>query len=415
MNKPLVQAWAVAAVLLAVGVVVAIQFVQPAPPDRIVLATGSSQGAYHAFGQRLARRVAASGVEIELRNTAGSEENLQLLTSGEVDAALVQGGLGAADETIRALASLYYEPLWIFYRGPSAPSDLRELAGLRFSAGVEGSGTRRLVRELLELNGVEAEPRSLDAASAREALGTGELDAGLFVAGESAPYIQQMLRDPQLDLVNLRRAKAYPLHQRYLSAVFLPEAAADLSQGLPRQDTHLLAVTAMLAVRDDFHPALVDLLLMSSRQVLNAPGLFHQAGDFPSPGGLSLPLDDEAERFHRRGPSLLQRFLPFWAATLIDRLVVMVLPLLALLIPLGKAFPPLYRWRVRSRIYRWYKDLKAIEYDLGESSGSPEQLLERIDRLVAEVEHVETPLSYSDELYHLRSHIELVRARIAGD
>lgn len=167
----------------------------------------------------------------------------------------------------------------------------------------------------------------------------------------------------------------------------------------------------MLVARDEFHPALIDLLLMSAPQIVGGPGLFHSTGQFPSERFLSIPLDTDAQRFHQRGPSFLQRFLPFWAATLIDRMVVMLLPLVAVVFPLFKLFPPIYRWRVRSRIYRWYADLKRIEARLEDEESDLELLID-VQRLEGEVKQVETPLSYADELYHLRSHIDLVRERI---
>ncbi len=110
------------------------------------------------------------------------------------------------------------------------------------------------------------------------------------------------------------------------------------------------------------------------------------------------------------------RHLPFWAATLIDRLKIMLVPLIGLLLPLAKALPPLYRWRTRKRIYRWYEELRAVDPDLSEpeSLHAASRRLKDLDRIETEVAQINVPLSYADELYDLRRHIELVRTKLLG-
>jgi hypothetical protein len=239
----------------------------------------------------------------------------------------------------------------------------------------------------------------------------GELDAVFMVGGEESPDVRVLLDATDVRLMDVPRAEAYHLHRRYLSALTLPAGAISLATHRPPEDRRLVGVTAMLVAREDLHPALVDLLLLSSQPIVDKPGLFSTAGQFPSGQYLSVPLDEDARRFHERGPSFLQRYLPFWAATLVDRLIVMLVPLVGLALPLLKVFPPVYRWRVRSRIYRWYADLKRIEMKLDSGEAGPD-LIEAIQRLDDEVKHVETPLSYTDELYRLREHIDMVGKRI---
>jgi len=415
-NLPLLKGSGLAGVLALAGFVVAYQFVEPAPPQVLTLATGSPTGAYHAFGQTMRDTLARDGIELELRNSAGSEDNAALLAEGTADVALIQGGTplaaAAEGEAVRALASLYYEPLWIFHRLDPAPVRLAELAGRRVSRGAPGSGTRALVDELLTLNDVADEAFvELDDAAASAALQAGELDAVFMVGGEASANVQTLLQAPGVALMDLPRAQAYHLHRRYLSPLSLPRGGIDLARDRPPAQRRMIGVTAMLVAREDLHPALVDLLLMSMPDIVGGAGLFHTEGQFPSAQYLSIPLDEDAERFHERGPSFLQRFLPFWAATLIDRMVVMLIPLAALVVPLFKVFPPAYRWRVRSRIYRWYADLRRIEAYLDADSADVD-LTAAVGRLEAEVKQVATPLSYADELYHLRSHIDLVRSRI---
>ncbi len=417
MNSSLLKSSGLAILLALAGFLLAYQFVEPAPPKVITLATGSPTGAYHAFGLALRDILATNDIELKLHNSAGSDENAALLARGTVDIALMQGGTPLESvqggDRLRALASLYYEPLWIFHRLDPVPTRLAELDGKRVNRGAPGSGTRRLADELLTLNSVASETFSeLDTATASQALRAGKLDALFMVSGETSPEVQTLLQAPGIALMDLPRAKAYHLHRRYLSPLQLPPGAIDLANERPPTEQQLIGVTAMLVARDDLHPALVDLVLLSAPKIVGGDGLFHSAGQFPSGLYLSIPLGKEAQRFHKRGPSFLQRFLPFWAATLIDRLIVMLIPLAALVIPLFKLFPPLYRWRVRSRIYRWYDDLQRIETRLDVGDADPNELAAAVHGLETEVKQVETPLSYADQLYHLRTHINLVRTRI---
>lgn len=416
MNKLLLKGSGISIMLLLVGFVIAYQFVEPAPPSKLTMATGSSSGAYHRFGLALREELSRSGVELELRNTGGSKENVRLVAEGAVNIALIQGGTSLAgvsgNEELRSLGSLYYEPLWIFHRITPEPSSLRDLVGWRVNRGQKGSGTQELVNELFALNEEVGEEFSdLSNSDASSALMDGELDAVFMVGGEESPDVQVLLDAPHIQLMNLARADAYHLHRRYLSVLELPPGAISLAHRKPAEKTKLVGVTAMLVARKDLHPALVDLLLLSSQPIVDTPSLFSKDGHFPSDRYLSIPLDEDAKRFHERGPSFLQRYLPFWAATLVDRLIVLLLPLIALALPLFKAFPPVYRWRVRSRIYRWYADLKRIEAKL-DAGGVDLDLVAAIKQLDDEVKHVETPLSYADELYQLRGHIDLVGKRI---
>ncbi len=415
MNRPLLGSTALALALAIGGFLLAYQFVEPAPPKTVVMATGGVDGAYHQFGLAMQKELANNGIELILKTTAGSQDNAEMLANGSVDLALLQGGTQlpvTEDRQFRGLASLYFEALWIFLREGLPAEQLGDLAALRVDHGAQGSGTRTLVDELFQLNGIDiSEMENYASENSATLLGQGQLDAVMTVAGASSPKVRQMLAMPNVALMHLPRASAYPLHKTYLSALSLPAGAIDLANDRPDERKHLVGVAAMLVAQEDLHPALIDLLLMASPRIVGQAGLFHEPGTFPSAQFLSLPLADEARRFHERGPSFLQSILPFWAATLIDRLIVMLVPLLALVLPLMRVFPPVYRWRVRSRIYRWYEDLRKLEAQL-DLSGLSEELKAGILRLEQEVKQVETPLSYADELYHLRSHIELVKARI---
>jgi TRAP transporter TAXI family solute receptor len=405
--------------LTLIGFIIAWQFVNPAPPHTITIATGQADGAYYLFAERYREILAEASVTLEIRRTAGSLENLRLLEAGEVDLAFFQGGSGisTADSDITALGSLYYEPLWVFYRHPEVARRLTDFQGKRLATGAAGSGTRELVRTLLEDNRIVSPAENLQALggqAAARALRQDAADAAFFVASPRSPLIQELLHDKTIRLMSFTRAAAYTDLNHALAAVTLPEGVIDLQANIPPQDVALLASTANLIARDDFHPALVSLLLQAATRVHSGGGLFEKPGEFPNGSHMDFPLNEDARRFYRHGPPLLQRYLPFWTANLVDRMIIMLVPLLTILVPLVKVMPPTYRWQVRRKIYRWYHELHAIDIQHPDQAPAAElaELLQRLDAIEEEVRKVRVPLSYSDELYNLRLHIGMLRNRL---
>lgn len=424
MKKDQWGVYGIGVVIVLAGFLVAYQFVEPAPPRTLTIATGGTSGAYHAFANRYAEVLKAQGITLTVRSTQGSLDNLARLRDRAqgVDVAFVQGGTGSGvpADGLMALGSVYYEPFWVFTRADASPDRLGALRGKRIAVGGEGSGTRAVALHLLAENGIgaaDADLRPLGGREAEAALKAGEVDAVMTVASVSSALVRDLLAAPGLAPMTFARAEAYGLRNRFLSTVRLPRGAVDLAADIPATDVTLLAPAATLVARDDLHPALVTLLLQAAAGVHGAGGVFEAPGAFPSARFVEFPLSPEAARYYRSGPSLLQRYLPFWAADLIDRLKVMLIPLLTLLLPLGKVLPPLYRWRIRSRIYRWYKDLLEIEEAVHGGDPDLARLAARLDGIEAEVQHLSVPLSYADAAYSLRMHIGLVRdslARVRG-
>jgi TRAP-type uncharacterized transport system substrate-binding protein len=407
----------------------------PTPPRRVVLATGPEQGAYAEFGRAYAKALSRHGIEIELRSTEGSAQNLRLLrvSSERVDLAFVQGGAGdalyAVDEDrsgapLVALGSLFYEPVWIFYRpalrGGAAPpparlSQVGELAGLRVNLGPPGAGSRNLMLKLLHANRVDTtamQVSELGPTAAVVALLEGQLDAIVLVSAPESPLVQMLLQTPGVSLFEFAQAEAYARRFGFISSLTLPRGVVDLARDLPPRDVALVAATSTVAAREDTHPAILQLAVQAAREVHGGPGWFARAGQFPRAESPELPLADEAARFYRGGPPLLQRYLPFWLANLIDRMWVVLLSIVAVLIPASRIVPPLYEFRVRSRIFRWYGRLRSIEDEIEEPAVDRIRLLRELDALEHKVGALTVPLSHADELYALRSHIELVRARL---
>lgn len=418
-NKELLTTYGSAFLVAIFGFWIAFQFVQPAPPNRIVMSTGRKDGAYYLFAQQYRDILARSGITLEIRTSAGSLENVERVDKGEVDIAFVQGGTYPSKyrQNLVSLGSVYYEPLWVFYRSPTQVSQIIGLNGKRIAVGEEGSGTRAVAELLLKENGIRRSPTVLFSLSGRDAsnaLLKREVDAAFFIASPRSPTVQGLLTASKMKLMDFRRAEAYTRRHRHLFSLTFPQAVIDLQKNIPPHDTTLIATTANLVVGMDFHPALVDLVLTAAKEVHGAPGLFEEQDEFPSPRYSEFPLSEEAERFYRRGPSFLRRVLPFWAAIFVDRMIILLIPLVALLWPLFKVVPPTYRWRMRAKIYRWYKHVKAVDLGLQDQQ-SPERLrtlMAELDRIEGEVNKITTPLPYASQLYDLRLHIELLRERL---
>ena len=418
-NKELLTTYGLAFLVAIFGFWIAYQFVQPAPPNRIVMSTGRKDGAYYLFAQQYRDIFARSGITLEIRTSAGSLENVERVDKGEVDIAFVQGGTYPSRyrQQLVSLGSVYYEPLWVFYRSPTQVGQIIGLNGKRIAIGEEGSGTRAVAELLLKENGIRRSPTVLSSLGGRDAsnaLLKREVDAAFFIASPRSPTVQGLLTESQIKLMDFRRAEAYTRRHRHLFSLTFPQAVIDLQKNIPPHDTTLIATTANLVVGMDFHPALVDLVLTAATEVHGAPGLFEDQGEFPAPRYSEFSLSEEAERYYRRGPSFLRRVLPFWAATFVDRMIVLLIPLVALLYPLFKVVPPTYRWRMRAKIYRWYKHVKVVDLGLHDEQ-SPERLktlMAELDRIEGELNKITTPLPYASQLYDLRLHIELLRERL---
>ena len=413
-----------AIVLTIIGFVIAFQFVEPAPPRQIVIATGSPTGAYYAFGQAYSEILEKDGITLEVRTTSGSVENIELLeaeTDG-ADVAFIQGGTGslARGKEIVSLGSLYFEPLWIFYKPDLSLNHISDMRGLRIAVGSKGSGTRVLALELLGLNGINEKNTQIftsKSKSASEMLFTGELDVAFFVASHQAPIIKNLLASGSVNLMGIKRAATYALRFHDLHVLTLPEGFIDLAANIPAEDLTLLAPTAQLAAKSDLHPALIDILLMAAEEVHERGGTFESQGQFPSPKYIDFELSESAERYYDHGPPFLLRYLPFWPASFLSRIVVLLLPLVVLLFPLFKIMPPIYRWRVRRRIYRWYSQLEAIDPEMNKDF-APESLeshLALLDDLEEKVSNIHMPLAHTDLLYSFRLHIDLLRKKLKAE
>ncbi len=417
-------------VFLAIGLLVlAYLWLDPNPPRHVRLATGPGQSAYEAFGKRYQQALAATGIRVELVASEGSSANLQLLRDGKADLGFVQGGSGDVlaneDSGIVSLGSLFVEPVWLFYHREAARkvapsgtlSSLTQLKGLRLNVGTPGSGVPSLMDKLFEANKVE--PASLRLSRLEQTPATvaflgRELDALVFASAPESLMVQMLLQTPGVQLMDFAQSEAYSRRFAFLTPVVLPRGVVDLAGNVPAQDARLVASTTTLLAHEGTHPALLQLFAQAAREFHKPAGWFNKAGAFPNAEHNEYPLSREADRVIRTGPSFLQRYLPFWMANLVERMWLALGIILAILLPLSRIVPPLYQFRIRSRVFRWYGQLRDIEARLEAEPAAAPELRGELDAIEQKVGRVHVPLSYADELYALRNNIELVRRKLAA-
>ena len=414
------------AVLVMLGAVwLAYQYVDPPPPDTAVIASGSETGAYHGFAKEYESVFAEQGIALTVLQTNGSMDNLARLAApgdeqtDRVDAAFIQGGVATPDDhpDLESLGSLYFEPLWVFHRKGVEVERLSDLKGLRAAVGAEGSGTKFLVDTLLNDNGVDssnAELLAMGSGEAVPALLAGEVDAVFLIAGAASDNVKTLLRADDVRIMSFDRAEAYARSHRYLQKLVLPRGGVSLADDLPAEDVQLLAPTANLVVRADLHPAVKFLFLLAASELHQEGDVFASPDQFPNRHNTIFPLSPEAESFHDGGPPFLMKYLPYRAAVSAERLKILLIPLLTLLFPLFKITPPLYRWQIQRRIFKWYKRLRkldALAFDVDDPA-EIRAMLDELEDLDRKVMKTSVPVSYADATYSLRIHIKLIRERL---
>jgi TRAP-type uncharacterized transport system substrate-binding protein len=404
-------------------------YMKPSLPTRVTFGGGPPGGAYAAFGRAYETILARDRIRLEVKETAGGRENYKRLRGDvekpqdRIDVGLVRGGIGTTEEAphLVSLGVVGYEALWVFCRGRQILDDLPSLRGKAIAIGGKGAGMRRLVRTLLAANGIdegEFEALEIGGVEAAEALLTEKADCAFLMEPPESGLLKALIYSPDAQLVDFRRrADAYTKLIPALHKIVLPEGANDLPGNRPPRPVTLLAAQTQLVARDDLHPAVQMLLMQAATEVHSGIGLFHDEREFPSPRVLEFPLSDDAKRYYTSGRPFLQRYLPFWAANLVDRMLVFLIPGLALLFPLVRILPPLYAWTVRRRIYRWYGELMFIENEMRRplTDGETQNFGERLDWIEQEVNDLHTPLSFANQVYLLRQHIDFVQHKLGTE
>jgi TRAP-type uncharacterized transport system substrate-binding protein len=410
--------------IVVVTVFAAYWFFHSAPPDTVTITSGPAGSIFQMNAEKYRKILARNGVKLKILPSQGSQENLKRLAnpSFHVDIGFVQGGVtgGLKIDDLVSLGSISHQPILVFYRSNDPIDLLSQLTGRRLAIGPEGSGTRTIALTLLAANGIEqggvTKLTDLEADEAVKALTEGKVDS-VFMMGESAS-VQNMRTLLQADGVNLfdfTQADGYTRRINYLNKLELPKGSIDLGRNIPSHDITLIGPTVELIARPNLHPALSDLLIEAAQEVHGKAGLLQRRGEFPSPMEQEIAISADANRYYKSGKSFLYRYLPFWVASLVSRTLVMVVPIIVVLIPGLRFIPMVFRWRIRLRIFRWYRALLALEEDLVVelSAEVREALLTRLDKIDEAVNKMKVPASYADQFYELRGHIAFVRSRLS--
>jgi TRAP-type uncharacterized transport system substrate-binding protein len=398
-------------------------FFHSAPPKTITITCGEKGSLYYSVAEKYTKILARDGVKLIILSSAGSVENLKRLTdpSFKVDIGFVQAGLakGRNLDNLVSLGSVSYQPLLVFHRLPQSVERLSQLAGLRIAVGREGSGTRLLALTLLSVNGIESGGATtfldMEGEKAADALLKGTIDAVFLMADSaSSQTMRSLLQAPGIHLVNFTQADGYMRRIGYLNKLVIPKGAMDFGKNIPAQDITLVSPTVELIARKNLHPALSDLLLAAAMDIHGRAALFQNRGEFPAAMENEFKISDDAKRFYKSGKTFFYRYLPFWLASLINRILVVFVPLIIILIPGLKTIPALFKWRMKLRINRWYRLLLLVEQDTmaRRSTEKLEALAQRIDEIESEVHKMKVPASYGDQFYALRTHIDFVRDRL---
>lgn len=413
-------------VIAVVGVALSIAaylFLNTAAPRTLTIASGPAGSTFQRNAEKYQKILAREGVTLKILPSEGSPDNLKRLAdpTAHVDVGFVLGGEAreAKYDSLMSLGSVALQPLLVFYSGEPRKL-LSEFKGMRVNIGPAGSGTHALALALLKANGIapgaDTQLDSTDIDDPTRVLREGRLDA-IFLMSDSTStdVLRKLLRDPGVHLFSFVQADAYVRRINTMNKLQLPRGSLDLGQDIPAEDVFLIGPTVQLVARESLHPALSDLLLEAAREVHGSAGLFRKRGEFPAPHEGEYRISPDVSRYYASGKSFLYRTFPFWLATLIARVLAVLVPLLLLLVPALKIAPAVYRWRIESRIYRWYRVLLELERDAFKPSADPrhrEELLRQLDHIEAAVNRIVVPASFGDLFYGLRGHIDMVRANL---
>ena len=404
---------------MAVGV----WFFSSAPPKNIIITSGPAGSIFHTNAVKYAQILARRGVTVRVLTSQGALENLQRLSNprDRVDIGFVQGGVtnGVDTSQLVSLRSIFYEPILLFYRTTNTIEFLSGLSGKRLAIGSVGSGTHALAVTLLTANGIQpggpTELLDLEGEAAATALVTGQVDA-VFLMGDSAsPQVMRtLIRSPGIQLYDFTQADAYTRRIPYLNKLELPEGCLDFGLNLPAHNVQLIGPTVELIARPTLHPSLSDLLLEAAREVHGNASLLQRRGEFPVPLEHEFRISADARRYYTSGKSFFYRYLPFWLASLVNRILVVFVPLVVVLIPGLRMLPMLYKWRIRLGIYRWYRALLVLEKELALPGAVHRQteLVNRLNQIEAAANKMKIPASFAEQFYVLRGHIDFVRAHL---
>jgi TRAP-type uncharacterized transport system substrate-binding protein len=411
----------------AVGIVtivsLALIYFIPAPPSKISMATGNKGGPFEYYGRQYQEIFARSNVDLELRATSGAGENMELLKDPKsgIQISLMVSGIsdGKHAPGLWSLGTVNINPFWIFYSSNVLFDRFSQLKGKRIAVGPVGSGTRASAEQILGKGGVNSETATFlpyAASAAVEALNDGKVDAVWTIGAPDVTAIKSLLGNPNVRIMSLPNAEAFTRIFPELARLVLPQGVIDIDRNIPPNDVQLIGSTTKVLVRSDLHPEIVQLLLQTMVEVHSESTIFQRIGEFPNSTDVEYPVAPAAIDFYKNGPSFMQRHLPLWLSVHAQRAIAVMLTAIALSLPLFRFLPVAYNWITRRRLFYWYAQLKALEasFDTDPTDNHLAKKQAEIERIEEAVSHISFPLTFSDQLYNLRSHIDIVRRKISS-
>ena len=414
------EIWPLVALLL-VGLLALIWFAKPAPPTKVLMATGTG-GSYRVLGEKYQAYFKTKGIHLELVETHGSQENLQHLIDRKdpIQVALVQGGTMSNEDVtgVQSLGSVDYEPVWIFYRSNAFDESKkildRDIIKLRMGIGPIGSGTHLQAINILKLNGLSSTgPNliSMNNIDGVHALEKGDLDALILVDGFDSPSVQSLILNPDIRLANFKRADAYSRLMTYFEELTVPMGGFNLANNIPAQPIDLISTTTNLLIDDRLHPAIQLLFLEAAKEINGVKSYFSKAGEFPSYRNNEVPLSDEARYFYQKGTPALMKYLPFWLAEFIERMFLLLVPFAAFAYPIIKSIPNYRVNLARKQINSIYKELEKFEQATIENFDPNKhyEYIEVLNEMERRVVESKAAKLVTADCYTLRNNIEFIR------
>ncbi|MGM0518804.1 MAG: TAXI family TRAP transporter solute-binding subunit [Campylobacterota bacterium] len=387
-------------------------FITPSPKKEITIATGSKNGQYYQTALKYKEILKKEDVKVNIINTNGSIENIELLKSKKADVAFVQNGILKQKTHLQTIAAIYYEPLWLFYNSKQKVNYVKELKNKTISIGQIGSGTKSLSEQIIKLNGINKNNTNLLYLSSKESydkIKKDEIDAAFFAVSQESKLIRELLEDEDIKVLSFSRARAYSKKLNFLHALTIYEGSINLKKNIPNRDFNLISTTATLVINDNLPDELIRLLLKKVKDTHSSKTLFANEDEFPNLKGITTKINDEASRYFKHGDTWLEEIFPYWIASTIDRLKILLIPLLTLFIPFAKGVFPLYKWSIRSKIYRWYGQIQELDLKLEHDKSSCDNIIKELEILKKEIKNeTKVPLSYMGEYYDLIMHLELI-------
>lgn len=409
----------VSSTIILTGVVF---FIRSAPPTEITISSGPKGSIFHGIAEKYQKTLKKSGIKVHILTSNGSLENLKRISekNTKVDLALVQSGSDDENTNLSQLVSLgglSYQPLFFFYSG-NPVERLSQLKGKTIAIGAEGSGARKLSLKLMKLNGIEEGPHfvTMEGQAASEALLARKVD-GVFLMGEDASLdvLRKLLHSDDIRLMNFKNANAYVRKVDILHILELPQGVLNFEKNIPDHDITLMGPMVELIATENLHPAMSDIILDAAMEIHGNAGIFKKRGEFPIAAENKIKLSDDANRFYKSGKSFFYRYLPFWLASILNRILVVFLPMLIVLIPAVRSIPAIFYWSGQMRIRRRYRALLKLEAKFMNEK-DPEKLKdlnEQFERIEKDVQHMKVKAIFADQFYSLRAHIDYVRRLMA--